>query len=132
MMPQFFVLKDGRHFSLPLFLFCLRSVTFMFRSLACLPPFICVLNLLILLLGHERIIQFEMVLGGHFQGVYLHQEVPLVEVLPPLVSIERTLAISRSLTTSALMPDPRAHPTVVDSLVDGVSFEDPLPSNTEE
>ena len=49
MMPQFFVVKDGKHFSLPSFLFSFPSVAFVFRGVACpSPTLFCVLEILVL------------------------------------------------------------------------------------
>lgn len=55
-----------------------------------------------------------------------------MEVLPPPVSIDGTLALSRLITTSGLMPDTQANPALVNAPVSGVSHEDPFPSDTEE
>ena len=67
MMPQFFVVKDGKRFSLPPFLFCFPSVAFVFRSVSC-PALFCILDLLVLLLGRERIIPFLYGFERSFSG----------------------------------------------------------------
>ena len=134
MMPQFFIVKNGKRFSIPAFLFCFPLVVFVFCSEACPPIFFlfCVLDLLVLLLGHERINPFKMVLKGHIQGACLHQEVTLMEVLLTPISINYALTLFRSITISGLMSDPRDDPTLVDAPIGYVSREDPLPFDIEE
>lgn len=43
--------------------------------------------------GGKSVIPFEMVLRVWFQGNCEHQEMPLVEVLPPAVSADRAMAL---------------------------------------
>lgn len=131
MMPQFYVVKDGKHFSLPPFLFGFSYVAFLLSSCGTPSP-LFVFDLLVLLLGHERINPFKMVLKGHIQGACLHQEVTLMEVLLTPISINYALTLFRSITISGLMSDPRDDPTLVDAPIGYVSREDPLPFDIEE
>lgn len=91
-----------------------------------------VLDLLILLLGHERVIPFEIVFIGRFQGVCLHREVSLVEVVLPPFSVDHALALFELMTTPDSISDPQVDSEPVDALVSSVSRDDPLPSETEE
>lgn len=127
MMPQFYVVKDGKHFSLPPFLFGFSYVAFLLSSCGTPSP-LFVFDLLVLLLGHERMIPFEMVLRGNFQGACLHREISLVEALPPPVNIDHALALSGPTTSLDPMSDPRAGPVLVDAPIGDVdvSQKDPF------
>ena len=73
-----------------------------------------------------------MVLRGRFQGTCQCQEVPLVETLPPLISPYSSLALVGPLLASPPGSDSPISQVFIDAPVGGVSYEDPLPSDTEE
>lgn len=85
-----------------------------------------------LFVGHKRILPFEMVLKGSFQGTCQYREVPLVETLPPPVSSDRALALVGPLAVSPPGFDPPIGQVLINTPVGGISCEDPLPFDMEE
>lgn len=121
MMPQFYIEKDDEYVCFPplsLYLF----FSFVLRTML---PFLS-------LAGHERILSFEMVLNGRFQGTCLHRKVPLVETLPLSVSPDHDLALVGLLVVPPPGSDSPVDQVLVDALVGCVSREDYFLSDTEE
>lgn len=84
-----------------------------------------------MLVVHEKILPFEMILRGHFQGTLQYWEVPLVEMLPPPVSLDSALALVGPPDASSPRSDSSIGQVLIDAPVGGVSHEDPQPSDTE-
>lgn len=82
--------------------------------------------------GCERIIPFEMVLKGRFQGTCQYWEVPLVDTLPPAVNVDRDLALAGSRVASPLGSIPSTDRVLVDVPIGGASRNDRFPSDHEE
>lgn len=72
--------------------------------------------------GHERIFPFEMVLRGEYKGNLKYREVPLVEILPPPVSFDRSLALSAFHVARNEGLGPQVDPVLVDAVIEGVSL----------
>lgn len=75
----------------------------------------------------ERVLSLEMILRGKYKGDLQYLELPLVEILPPLVRINWALSL---VTPSAFIGEgstSQADPGFVDAPVGGVSRNNPPP-----
>lgn len=70
----------------------------------------------------DRIDPFDMFLRGKFQGNLQHREVPLVEILPLLVGVDRVLALASLSGAVTLGSGVQADVELVDALVVQIQF----------
>lgn len=124
-MPQFFMEKDGECASPSPLIYIYR--------LGEVGGFVDPLMYVIFFVAdHERIIPFKMVLQGRFQGNCQYREVPLVEILPPPISTDPTLALVVPDIIVVQGSNTQADQELVDVPVEGLSREDPLPPDLED